>query len=71
VRDKLLTEADARHDLEAAIMPLGQRADGDTRRVEHYYNLAFAEGLAAPSRRAVTNSARPAAHAKPHRRAAR
>jgi hypothetical protein len=70
VRDKLLTEADARHDLEAAIMPMGARVDGDTARVEHYYNLALAEGLAAPSRR-VTNNAHPAGHAGPQRRAAR
>jgi hypothetical protein len=52
VRDGLLTAADARHALEPVIMALGKRADGDYGRVEKYYNLAFAEGLAAPSLRA-------------------
>jgi hypothetical protein len=47
VRDRLLTEADARHALEPVIMALGKRADGHYNRVEKYYNLAFAEGLAA------------------------
>jgi Bifunctional DNA primase/polymerase, N-terminal len=53
VRDGLLTAADARHALEPVIMALGKRADGHYGRVEHYYNLAFAEGLAAPSPRAA------------------
>jgi Bifunctional DNA primase/polymerase, N-terminal len=48
VRAELLKEADARHDLEAVIMPLGMRADGHYGRVEKYYNLAFNEGLASP-----------------------
>jgi Bifunctional DNA primase/polymerase, N-terminal len=51
VRDRLLTEADARHALEPVIMALGLRADGHYGRVEKYYNLAFAEGLASPSLR--------------------
>jgi hypothetical protein len=51
VRDGLLIEREARHALEAEIMPLGKRFDGDTERVEKYYNLAFAEGLVAPSMR--------------------
>jgi hypothetical protein len=53
VRDGFLAEREARHALEAEIIPMGKHADGDTSRVEHYYNLAFAEGLAAPSRRRV------------------
>jgi Bifunctional DNA primase/polymerase, N-terminal len=51
VRDRLLTEADARHALAPVIMALGKRADGHFDRVERYYNLAFAEGLAAPPMR--------------------
>lgn len=53
VRDGLLTEAEARHALEPVIMALGKRADGHYGRVEKYYDLAFAEGLAAPSLRAA------------------
>jgi Bifunctional DNA primase/polymerase, N-terminal len=52
VRDGLLTERETRHALEAEIMPLGMRADGHTDRVDKYYNLAFAEGLAAPAMKA-------------------
>ena len=51
VRDGFLAEREARHALEAEIMPLGKHADGHTGRVDKYYNLAFAEGLAAPSAR--------------------
>jgi hypothetical protein len=52
VRDGLLSESEARHALEPDIMALGMRADGDVRRVEKYYNLAFDDGLRAPSGRA-------------------
>jgi hypothetical protein len=51
VRDGLLTEADAHHALRPVVMALGMRADGHYDRVEKYYNLAFDEGLTAPSLR--------------------
>lgn len=51
VRDGFLSERDARHALEPEIMALGKRADGHLERVGKYYDLAFAEGLAAAPRR--------------------
>jgi hypothetical protein len=48
VRDRFLAEHDARHALEAVIMPMGKHADGDTDKVWKGYSGAFAEGLAAP-----------------------
>jgi hypothetical protein len=51
VRDRLLTEHEARHALEAEIMPIGMRYDGDTAKVAGDYHGSFAEGLAAPARR--------------------
>lgn len=53
VRDGFISEQHARHELEAALVVLGRRAQNHTAMVKAYQG-AFAEGLAAPSARRRT-----------------
>jgi putative DNA primase/helicase len=51
VRDQLLEEREARHALQAEIVPVGIRADGHTDKVDRDFESSFVEGLRAPARR--------------------